>query len=164
MLEKLKKIFGANDTAKTVEAKTVDEKIEEEIEEKIVEKKKNFKVAILGAGCYRTHAASGITNFSRACEVAEATGKENISMTHSTIEMGAELLELAGVDEVVVSDPIFDGDFTVIDDFDYAEVIAAHKAGTPEDVMPAIRAKVAEVAETVPKPSKGAIHFTHPED
>ena len=84
---------------------------------------------------YRTHAASGITNFSRACEVAEATGKENISMTHSTIEMGAELLELAGVDEVVVSDPIFDGDFVVVDDFDYAEVIAAHKAGNPEEVM-----------------------------
>ena len=123
-----------------------------------------MKVAILGAGCYRTHAASGITNFTRACEVAEATGKENISMTHSTIEMGAELLELAGVDEVVVSDPTFDGDFTVVDDFDYAEVIAAHKAGNPEEVMPAIRAKVAELAETVPKPSKGAIHFTHPED
>ncbi len=33
---------------------------------------KKMKVAILGAGCYRTHAASGITNFSRACEVAEA--------------------------------------------------------------------------------------------
>ena len=125
---------------------------------------KKMKVAILGAGCYRTHAASGITNFSRACEVAEATGKENISMTHSTIEMGAELLELAGVDEVVVSDPIFDGDFVVVDDFDYAEVIAAHKAGNPEDVMPAIRAKVNELAETVPKPAKGAIHFTHPED
>ena len=93
-----------------------------------------MKVAILGAGCYRTHAASGITNFTRACEVAEATGKENISMTHSTIEMGAELLELAGVDEVVVSDPTFDGDFTVVDDFDYAEVIAAHKAGNPEEV------------------------------
>ena len=97
---------------------------------------KKMKVAILGAGCYRTHAASGITNFSRACEVAEATGKENISMTHSTIEMGAELLEL----------------------------IAAHKAGNPEEVMPAIRAKVNELAETVPKPAKGAIHFTHPED
>ena len=123
-----------------------------------------MKVAILGAGCYRTHAASGITNFSRAVEVAEATGKENISMTHSTIEMGAELLELAGVDEVVVSDPVFDGDFTVVEDFDYAEVIAAHKAGNPEEVMPAIRAKVTELAETVPKPAKGAIHFTHPED
>lgn len=123
-----------------------------------------MKVAILGAGCYRTHAASGITNFSRACEVADATGKENISMTHSTIEMGAELLELAGVDEVVVADPVFDGEFTVVEDFDYAEVIAAHKAGTPEDVMPAIRAKVGELAETVPKPANGAIHFTHPED
>ena len=125
---------------------------------------KKMKVAILGAGCYRTHAASGITNFSRACEVADITGKENISMTHSTIEMGAELLELAGVDEVVVSDPVFDGEFTVVDDFDYAEVIAAHKAGTPEDVMPAIRAKVGELAEKVPKPANGAIHFTHPED
>ena len=30
--------------------------------------------------------------------------------------------------------------------------------------MPAIRAKVGELAETVPKPSNGAIHFTHPED
>ena len=172
MLEKLKKIFGAKDAPTSVDTRIVEEEIKEETEaikeeveaiKETVENKK-FKVAILGAGCYRTHAASGITNFSRACEVAEATGKENISMTHSTIEMGAELLELAGVDEVVVSDPIFDGDFTVIDDFDYAEVIAAHKAGTPEEVMPAIRAKVAEVAETVPKPSKGAIHFTHPED
>ena len=36
--------------------------------------------------------------------------------------------------------------------------------GTPEDVMPAIRARVNELAETVPKPSKGALHFTHPED
>ena len=165
MLEKLKKIFGASSAPKSVDAKIVEEEVKEEVEavKETVENKK-MKVAILGAGCYRTHAASGITNFSRACEVAEATGKENISMTHSTIEMGAELLELAGVDEVVVSDPIFDGEFTVIDDFDYAEVIAAHKAGTPEDVMPAIRAKVAELAETVPKPSKGAIHFTHPED
>ena len=105
-----------------------------------------MKVAILGAGCYRTHAASGITNFSRACEVAEATGKENISMTHSTIEMGAELLELAGVDEVVVSDPVFDGEFTVVDDFAYSDVMAAHKAGNPEEVMPAIREKVAKLA------------------
>jgi 5,10-methenyltetrahydromethanopterin hydrogenase len=123
-----------------------------------------MKVAILGAGCYRTHAASGITNFTRACEVAEATGKENISMTHSTIEMGAELLELAGVDEVVVADPVFDGEFTVVDDFDYAEVIEAHKAGKAEDVMPAIREKVLSLAESVPKPAEGAIHFTHPED
>jgi 5,10-methenyltetrahydromethanopterin hydrogenase len=30
--------------------------------------------------------------------------------------------------------------------------------------MPAIRAKVGELAETVPKPAAGAIHFTHPED
>ena len=164
VLDKLKKLFGAKDTAKTVEAKTVDEKIEEKIEEEVVENTKKMKVAILGAGCYRTHAASGITNFSRAVEVAEATGKENISMTHSTIEMGAELLELAGIDEVVVSDPVFDGDFTVVDDFDYAEVIAAHKAGNPEEVMPAIREKVGQLAETVPKPAKGAIHFTHPED
>ena len=139
-------------------------KLKEKLEGKKDKGDKKMKVAILGAGCYRTHAASGITNFSRACEVAEATGKENISMTHSTIEMGAELLELAGVDEVVVSDPIFDGDFTVVDDFDYAEVIAAHKAGNPEEVMPAIREKVGKLAETVPKPSKGAIHFTHPED
>ena len=166
MLERLKKIFGAGSAPKSVDTKIVEEEVKEEVEaiKETVESTKKFKVAILGAGCYRTHAASGITNFSRAVEVAEATGKENISMTHSTIEMGAELLELAGVDEVVVSDPIFDGEFTVVDDFDYAEVIAAHKAGTPEEVMPAIRAKVAELAETVPKPSKGAIHFTHPED
>lgn len=139
-------------------------KLKERLKKDNTKGDKKMKVAILGAGCYRTHAASGITNFARACEVAEATGKENISMTHSTIEMGAELLELAGVDEVVVSDPIFDGEFTVVDDFDYAEVIAAHKAGNPEEVMPAIRAKVNELAETVPKPAKGAIHFTHPED
>ena len=67
-----------------------------------------MKLAILGAGCYRTHAASGITNFSRACEVAEMVGKPEIAMTHSTITMGAELKELAGVDEVVVADPVFD--------------------------------------------------------
>ena len=58
-----------------------------------VKETKIMKVAILGAGCYRTHAASGITNFTRACEVAEETGKEKIAMTHSTIEMGAELLQ-----------------------------------------------------------------------
>ena len=40
-----------------------------------------MKVAILGAGCYRTHAASGITNFTRACEVAEETGKEKTAKT-----------------------------------------------------------------------------------
>ena len=123
-----------------------------------------MKVAILGAGCYRTHAASGITNFTRACEVAEETGKEKIAMTHSTIEMGAELLHLAGVDEVVVSDPVFDNDFTVVDDFDFQEVIAAHKAGKAEDVMPDIRAKVNELAESLPTPPKAAIHFVDPED
>ena len=117
---------------------------------------KIMKVAILGAGCYRTHAASGITNFTRACEVAEETGKEKIAMTHSTIEMGAELLHLAGVDEVVVSDPVFDNDFTVVDDFDFQEVIAAHKAGKAEDVMPDIRAKVNELAESLPTPPKAA--------
>ena len=117
-------------------------KLKEKLEGRKEKGDKKMKVAILGAGCYRTHAASGITNFARACE--------------ATIEMGAELLELAGVDEVVVADPVFDGDFTVVDDFDYAEVIAAHKAGKPEDVMPAIRAKVNELAETVPKPAKGA--------
>ena len=123
-----------------------------------------MKLAILGAGCYRTHSASGITNFTRACEVAEQVGKPEISMTHSTIEMGAELKHLAGVDEVVVADPVFDKEFTVVDDFDYNEVIEAHKAGNPESVMKDIRAKVDSLAETVPKPSEGAIHFTHPED
>lgn len=123
-----------------------------------------MKVAILGAGCYRTHSASGITNFSRACEVAEQTGEAKIAMTHSTIEMGAELLKLAGVDEVVVSDPVFDNDFCVIDEFDPEEVIAAHKAGNPEEVMVPIREAVNKKAEEVAKPPKGAIHFVHPED
>ncbi|MCI6775352.1 MAG: 5,10-methenyltetrahydromethanopterin hydrogenase [Methanobrevibacter boviskoreani] len=123
-----------------------------------------MKVAILGAGCYRTHSASGITNFTRACEVAEQTGKKEIAMTHSTIEMGAELLHLAGVDEVVVADPVFKEGLTIVDDFDFDEVIAAHKAGKPEDVMPAIREKVNSLAETVAKPPKGAIHFVDPED
>lgn len=122
-----------------------------------------MKVAILGAGCYRTHAASGITNFARACEVAEQVGKPEISMTHSTIAMGAELLTLGGVDEVVVSDPIFDKEFTVIDDFAYEDVMAAHKED-PEIIMPQIREKVSEVAKDVPTPPNGAIHFTHPED
>ncbi|NYB52105.1 MAG: 5,10-methenyltetrahydromethanopterin hydrogenase [Methanobacteriaceae archaeon] len=122
-----------------------------------------MKVAILGAGCYRTHAASGITNFSRACEVAEQVGKPEIAMTHSTIIMGAELMELAGVDEVVVADPVFDNDFKVIDDFAYEDVIAAHKEN-PESIMPQIREKVNQVAKDLPKPPKGAIHFTHPED
>ncbi|MBM4241931.1 MAG: 5,10-methenyltetrahydromethanopterin hydrogenase [Euryarchaeota archaeon] len=122
-----------------------------------------MKVAILGAGCYRTHAASGITNFSRACTVAEQVGKPEISMTHSTIIMGAELMELAGVDEIVIADPVFDNEFKVIDDFAYEDVIEAHKSD-PEKVMPQIRAKVNEVAKDLPKPPKGAIHFTHPED
>lgn len=122
-----------------------------------------MKLAILGAGCYRTHAASGITNFSRACEVAEKVGKPEIAMTHSTITMGAELMELAGVDEVVISDPVFDNEFTVIDDFEYEKVIEAHK-DNPESIMPQIREKVNQVAKDLPKPPKGAIHFTHPED
>lgn len=122
-----------------------------------------MKIAILGAGCYRTHAASGITNFSRACEVAEKVGKPEIAMTHSTITMGAELKELVGVDEIVVSDPVFDNNFTVIDDFEYEKVIDAHK-DNPENVMPQIREKVNEVAKDLGKPPEGAIHFTHPED
>ena len=109
-----------------------------------------MKVAILGAGCYRTHAASGITNFTRACEVAEKVGKPEIAMTHSTVIMGAELMELAGVDEVVISDPVFDNEFKVIDDFAYEDVIAAHKED-PETIMPQIRAKVNEVAKDLPK-------------
>ena len=64
-----------------------------------------MKIAILGAGCYRTHAASGITNFTRACEVAEMVGKPEIAMTHSTMTMGAELMELAGVKDIVIADP-----------------------------------------------------------
>lgn len=123
-----------------------------------------MKVAILGAGCYRTHAASGITNFGRACEVAEQTGKKNIAMTHSTIEMGAELLNLAGVDEVVVSDPVFDNDFVVIDEFDPEDVIQAHKENDPERIMPAIRQAVEKKAAELPNPPKAAIHFVHPED
>ena len=119
VLEKLKAIFAKDNSEKEEiladNGITADKEI---LADDGVKSVKKMKVAILGAGCYRTHAASGITNFSRACEVAEATGKENISMTHSTIEMGAELLELAGVDEVVVSDPVFDGEFTVVDDFD----------------------------------------------
>lgn len=121
------------------------------------------KVAILGAGCYRTHAASGITNFARACEVAEEVGKPEIALTHSTITMGAELMELCGIKDIVISDPVFDNEFTVIDDFDPEEVIEAHK-DDPEKIMPKIREKVNEVAKEVPKPPKGAIHFVHPED
>ncbi|MEW6010671.1 MAG: 5,10-methenyltetrahydromethanopterin hydrogenase [Methanobacterium sp.] len=122
-----------------------------------------MKVAILGAGCYRTHAASGITNFSRACEVAESVGKPEIAMTHSTITMGAELKELCGIKDIVISDPVFENGIMVIDDFEYENVIEAHKEN-PENVMPDIRAKVNEVAKDLPKPPKGAIHFTDPED
>ncbi|MDR2831120.1 MAG: 5,10-methenyltetrahydromethanopterin hydrogenase [Methanobrevibacter sp.] len=122
-----------------------------------------MKVAILGAGCYRTHAASGITNFSRAVEVAEKVGKPEISMTHSTVIMGAELMELAGIKDITIADPVFDNEFVVVDDFAYEDVISAHKKD-PETIMPKIREKVNELAKTVPKPPKGAIHFTHPED
>lgn len=67
-----------------------------------------MKIAILGAGCYRTHAAAGITNFMRACEVAKEVGKPEIALTHSSITYGAELLHLVpDVKEVIVSDPCF---------------------------------------------------------
>ena len=54
--------------------------------------------------------------------------------------------------KVVVSDPVFDNDFTVVDGVSshFQEVIAAHKAGKAEDVMPDIRAKVNELAESPP--------------
>ena len=65
IFDKLKEVFESGE-----------KQVKKDVEEKVGSKK--MKVAILGAGCYRTHAASGITNFSRACEVAEATGKENI--------------------------------------------------------------------------------------
>lgn len=120
------------------------------------------KIAILGAGCYRTHAAAGITNFARACTVAETVKKPEIAMTHSTVAMGAELKYLAGIKNIVISDPVFDNQFTVIDDFAYEDVIKAHTTD-PESIMPKIRSKVKEVAKDLPKPPKGAIHFTHPE-
>lgn len=122
-----------------------------------------MKLAILGAGCYRTHAASGITNFSRACEVAESVGKPEIAMTHSTITMGAELKELCGINDITISDPVFENGIMVIDDFEYEAVMEAHKED-PEKVMPDIRAKVNEVAKDLPKPPKGSIHFTDPGD
>lgn len=122
------------------------------------------KVAILGTGCYRTHAAAGITNFTRACKVAEQVKKPEIALAHSTVIMGAELKYLAGIKDIVISDPVFDNLFTVIDDFAYEDVIKAHMQGDPEQIMPKIRAKVKEVAKEVPKPPKGAIHFTHPKD
>ncbi|MDK2790743.1 MAG: 5,10-methenyltetrahydromethanopterin hydrogenase [Methanothermococcus sp.] len=125
-----------------------------------------MKVAILGAGCYRTHAACGITNFARAAEVAKKVGIPEITMTHSTITMGAELLHLVDeIDEVVVSDPCFaeEPGLVIIDEFDPKEVMEAHLAGEPEKVMPAIRDAVKAKAKEVPKPPKGCIHFVHPE-
>lgn len=54
------------------------------------------------------------------------------------------------------------GEFDTIEDFAYEDVIKAH-AEDPETIMPRIRSKVKEVAKDLPKPPKGAIHFTHPE-
>jgi 5,10-methenyltetrahydromethanopterin hydrogenase len=125
-----------------------------------------LKIAILGAGCYRTHAASGITNFSRASEVAKEVGMPEIALTHSTITMGAELLHLVpDVDEVVVSDPCFaeEPGIVVVDEFDPKEVMEAHLAGEPEKVMPAIRDAVKAKAKELPKPPKACIHLVHPE-
>ncbi|ABR56603.1 coenzyme F420-dependent N(5),N(10)-methenyltetrahydromethanopterin reductase [Methanococcus aeolicus Nankai-3] len=125
-----------------------------------------MKVAILGAGCYRSHAACGITNFSRAAEVANKVGIPEITMTHSTITMGAELLHLVDeIDEVVVSDPCFaeEPGLIIIDEFDCKEVMEAHLAGKAEDVMPAIRDAVKAKAKDSPKPPKGCIHFVNPE-
>ena len=125
-----------------------------------------MKIAILGAGCYRTHAASGITNFSRAAEVANKVGIPEITMTHSTITMGAELLHLVDeIDEVVISDPCFaeEPGLIVIDEFDCKEVMEAHLAGKAEDVMPTIRDAVKAKAKDSPKPPKGCIHFVNPE-
>ena len=48
--------------------KMVLSKLKEKLEGRNKKGDKKMKVAILGAGCYRTHAASGITNFARACE------------------------------------------------------------------------------------------------
>ncbi|HIP16948.1 MAG TPA: 5,10-methenyltetrahydromethanopterin hydrogenase [Methanothermococcus okinawensis] len=126
-----------------------------------------MKIAILGAGCYRTHAASGITNFARASEVANQVNKPEIALTHSTIIMGAELLHLIPeVDEVVLSDPCFSEEpgLVVIDEFDPKEVMEAHLSGDPEKVMPAIREAVKAKAKELPKPPKACIHLIHPED
>ena len=126
-----------------------------------------MKIAILGAGCYRTHAASGITNFARAVEVANKVNKPEIALTHSSVTYGAELLHLVpDVDEVVLSDPCFSEEpgLVVIDEFDPQEVIEAHLSGDPEKVMPAIRKKVMEKAKELPKPPKACIHLVHPED
>ena len=125
-----------------------------------------MKIAILGAGCYRTHAASGITNFARASQVAKEVDIPEIALTHSTITMGAELLHLIPeVDEVVVSDPCFGEEpgLVIIDEFDPKEVMEAHLAGEPEKVMPAIREAVNAKAKELPKPPKACIHLVHPE-
>ncbi|HIQ38603.1 MAG TPA: 5,10-methenyltetrahydromethanopterin hydrogenase [Methanothermococcus okinawensis] len=126
-----------------------------------------MKIAILGAGCYRTHAASGITNFARAVEVANKVNKPEIALTHSSVTYGAELLHLVPeVDEVVLSDPCFSEDpgLVIIDEFDPQEVIEAHLSGDPEKIMPAIRKAVMEKAKELPKPPKACIHLVHPED
>ena len=126
-----------------------------------------MKIAILGAGCYRTHAAAGITNFARASEVAEQVGKPEIALTHSTITMGAELLHLCDeVKEVVVADPCFaeEPGLVVIDEFDPKEVMEAHLSGNPESIMPKIREVVKAKAKELPKPPKACIHLVHPED
>ncbi|MBP2143312.1 5,10-methenyltetrahydromethanopterin hydrogenase [Methanococcus voltae] len=125
-----------------------------------------MKVAILGAGCYRTHAASGITNFSRASEVAKQVGIPEIAMTHSTIIMGAELLHLIDeIDEVVIADPCFaeGNEIVVLDNFDYTKVMEAHLAGKAEEVMPEIRDAVKAKAKELPKPPKACMHFVSPE-
>ncbi|MBP2172422.1 5,10-methenyltetrahydromethanopterin hydrogenase [Methanococcus voltae] len=125
-----------------------------------------MKVAILGAGCYRTHAAAGITNFSRASEVAKQVGIPEIAMTHSTILMGAELLHLVNeIDEIVIADPCFaeGNEMVVLDNFDYAKVMEAHLAGKAEEVMPEIRDAVKAKAKELPKPPKACIHFVNPE-
>ncbi len=128
------------------------------------------KIAILGAGCWRTHAATGITTFKRACEVADQTGIKEAALTHSSVTYAAELKNICDVDEVVVSDPVFDSDgFTVVDieedcGVSLDEFIEAHLEGDPEDVMPKIREYVNEIAEEVPKPPEGAIHFLTPEE
>jgi len=125
------------------------------------------KIAILGAGCYRTHAAAGITNFMRACEVAKEVGKPEIALTHSSITYGAELLHLVPeVKEVVVADPCFaeEPGLVVIDEFDPKEVMEAHLSGNPESIMPKIREVVKAKAKELPKPPKANIHLVHPED
>ncbi|WP_457611965.1 5,10-methenyltetrahydromethanopterin hydrogenase [Methanocaldococcus sp.] len=126
-----------------------------------------MKVAVLGIGCYRTHASAGITNFMRACQVAKEVDKPEIALTHSSITMAAELLHLVPeVDEVIVSDPCFKEDpgLVIIDEFDPKEVMEAHLNGDPESIMPKIREVVLNKAKELPKPPKACIHFVHPED